>query len=551
MSRQTVLTLLLILALAGAGYTFVSWQQATTSAAIANTSQFVSEARRATAAADLQNMSTSQALLEFGQSTAVAIAQLAITAQAQARLEEATAVANANAAATAVANAEFNEATAVANAALAATAQNVAESNAATTAATALIAQNTASAQIDTAQTASAQLNVAETTAALMQATQSALVAQIDTLQTTATAQTLALLNTPVPLQPTAGPAQTTQFVSQSRNLQFDYPPGWLVQEASPDVVYLANNAETARSQIVPPGGILALIYTIPRNPQQNTTLIEDAIIISERVAENLSGERFAFDEVSVITINGFPAARLTGVNNVRQGVIYLIDQGGPSYILAIATTSPGELDLFDPEFQRILESVRYQPNQTAAVPTNTALPPPATPVVVTSSPERGPQRYDKNNLRFDYPAGWVLQEQSDGSEILLGNTQAALDIISPSGDGIIRGQAQIAFSIFFLPRDEIGASVVEPAVLLRAFARSLSQAADAPVFTDTAPITVNGRAGAEIFGTSATFETRIIVVNVDETGFLVIFSVYSKGEGSDFAEAFALILNSIDYTPA
>lgn len=141
-------------------------------------------------------------------------------------------------------------------------------------------------------------------------------------------------------------------------------------------------------------------------------------------------------------------------------------------------------------------------------------------------------QTYNADGLSFKYPSGWVTEAAGDGGPVYLANNQAALDAAKASTSTLNLAAGQQAVVIFPIPAELASAMGSTNLVdLLKTMSQSISGTEGAPTFGEPAEVTIGGKAGARMSGTGDSADAQVIMLNLGDSGYLMVFGVTPKGD--------------------
>jgi hypothetical protein len=86
---------------------------------------------------------------------------------------------------------------------------------------------------------------------------------------------------------------------------------------------------------------------------------------VAEVLVSNIAAQpdsRFAFDPPTALTLGDYPAASAEGTNSLNDLVLYMVDVGDDTYIVAFGNSALGELSTFEPTLRAILDTLAYSP---------------------------------------------------------------------------------------------------------------------------------------------------------------------------------------------
>ncbi|KAB2853864.1 MAG: hypothetical protein F9K46_17760 [Anaerolineae bacterium] len=141
-------------------------------------------------------------------------------------------------------------------------------------------------------------------------------------------------------------------------------------------------------------------------------------------------------------------------------------------------------------------------------------------------------QTFDADGLSFKYPSGWVTEATGDGGPVYLANSQAALDAAKASTSTLNLAAGQQAVVIFPIPAELAsamgGTTLID---LLKTMSQSIAGTEGAPTFGEPTEATIGGKTGARMAGTSDSADAQIIMLNLGDSGYLMVFGVTPKGD--------------------
>lgn len=161
-------------------------------------------------------------------------------------------------------------------------------------------------------------------------------------------------------------------------------------------------------------------------------------------------------------------------------------------------------------------------------------------------------QTYNADGLSFKYPSGWVTEGSGQDAPVFLGNSQAALDAGKASSETLSLAAGQQVVTVFPIPAELasiMGGTDVKQ--LLSTMSESIASTEGAPTFGEPTDVTIGGKAGARMSGTSDNVDAQVIMLNLGDTGFLMVFGVTPKGDISKLEPVLNGIAESATLTGA
>lgn len=161
-------------------------------------------------------------------------------------------------------------------------------------------------------------------------------------------------------------------------------------------------------------------------------------------------------------------------------------------------------------------------------------------------------QTYNADGLSFKYPSGWVTEGTGQDAPVFLGNSQAALDAGKASSETLSLAAGQQVVTVFPIPTElasMMGSTDVKQ--LLTTMSQSIASTEGAPTFGEPTDVTLGGKAGARMSGTGDNVDAQVIMLNLGDTGYLMVFGVTPKGDISKLEPVLNGIAESASLTPA
>jgi hypothetical protein len=166
-----------------------------------------------------------------------------------------------------------------------------------------------------------------------------------------------------------ATPAPLTQtFQSSDGTIRFNYPDGWIINDA-PGLVTIANSQTAIDAEIPAPGQFQARLFTTPISAIEGLGVVATPRDVLQFFAEDLSTSGVTFNAPADLTVGARPASRIEGSGTDGQGVVIAMNLDGGNYAFVSAISAPGEISRFEPTLLVILQSLAYTPLPTPETP--------------------------------------------------------------------------------------------------------------------------------------------------------------------------------------
>lgn len=166
-----------------------------------------------------------------------------------------------------------------------------------------------------------------------------------------------------------ATPAPLTQtFQSGDGTIRFNYPDGWIINDA-PGLVTIGNSQAAIEAVDPAPGQFQARLFTTPISAIEGLGVVATPRDVLQFFADDLSTSGVTFNAPADLTIGARPAARIEGSGTDGQGVVIAMNLDDGNYAFVSAISSPGEISRFEPTLLVILQSLAYTPLPTPETP--------------------------------------------------------------------------------------------------------------------------------------------------------------------------------------
>jgi hypothetical protein len=166
-----------------------------------------------------------------------------------------------------------------------------------------------------------------------------------------------------------ATPAPLTQtFQSSDGTIRFNYPDGWIINDA-PGLVTIANSQAAIDAEITAPGQFQARLFTTPISAIEGLGVVATPRDVLQFFAEDLSTSGVTFNAPADLTVGARPASRIEGSGTDGQGVVIAMNLDDGNYAFVSAISAPGEISRFEPTLLVILQSLVYTPLPTPETP--------------------------------------------------------------------------------------------------------------------------------------------------------------------------------------
>lgn len=158
-------------------------------------------------------------------------------------------------------------------------------------------------------------------------------------------------------------------------------------------------------------------------------------------------------------------------------------------------------------------------------------------------------QSYSGSNITFNYPGGWVVEEQGDSGTVLVASGQATMDIMS----GAVEGEpapGELGMSLMVMPTADVVALFDPPtamAVLEGMFVDTISRSEGVEV-SDPEEVTLGGKTVARVTATGTESDTVVYVVEVSEDALVVVYAATLPGEIGNYSGTVERIIESLSY---
>jgi hypothetical protein len=159
-----------------------------------------------------------------------------------------------------------------------------------------------------------------------------------------------------------ATPAPLTQnFQSGDGTITFNYPDGWIINDA-PGLVTIANGQAAIEAEVPAPGQFQARLFTTPISAIEGLGVAATPRDVLQFFADGLSTSGVTFNAPADLNIGTRAAARIEGSGTDGQALVLAMNLDNGNYAFVSAISAPGEISRFEPTLLAILNSLVYTP---------------------------------------------------------------------------------------------------------------------------------------------------------------------------------------------